>query len=268
MIPDYPVERLWNDPLAWVVAQLRFPPLSSFQSRPTLNPLFDALTVDYPHYSEERGVSLVLDDKGIRNQEGEKSHRFLSIDMLWAVTLGSESMSLECRRGGYEDIDNFISRFSRIARLLEQLGLKKQTRIGFRFVNEIRPTPSNGDYEFWREQLNPKVIGYDAAEQFGGKVLSTVSEVNIRRDDGTLRVRRGFLPGGSTVPQMMTPRGLTPTPSDSFYLVDLDYFDDSPIDFTPDVHERLRMYNHFMYRVFRWIIGDGLLWQNLKGDKK
>ncbi len=268
MIPDYTVERLWNDPLAWVIAQLRFPPLSSFQSRPSLNPFFDAIAVDYPHYSEERGVSLVLDDKGIRNQEGEKSLRFLSTDTLWAVTLGSESMSLECRRGGYEDIDNFISRFSRIARLLEQLGLKKQTRIGFRFVNEIRPTTSDGDYEFWREQLNPEVIGYDAAKQFGGKVVSTVSEVNIGRDDGMLRVRRGFLPAGSTVPQMMTPRGLTPVLTGSFYLIDLDYFDDSPTDFTPDVHERLRSYNHFMYRVFRWIIGDGPLWHELKGKTK
>src|SRR5690348_5771650 len=128
MIPDYPIDRLWNSPLAWVVSQLRFPPLSSFQERSKLTPFFEAVSGDYPYYSEERGMNLVLSDKGISNQEGEKSHRFLSADFLWAVALAPESLSLECRRGGYSDIADFTARFSRIARLLEQLGPKKQVR--------------------------------------------------------------------------------------------------------------------------------------------
>jgi uncharacterized protein (TIGR04255 family) len=267
MIPDYACERLWNSPIALVVAQVRFPPLSSFQERSKLTAFFDAVSSDYPHYSEDKALGIVLTDKGIRNQEGETSHRFTSSDFLWSVALGSESMGLECRRNGYKDISDFIARFSRISRLLEQLNPKKQLRFGFRFVNEIRVNGADTDYAYWYSKLNPEVLGYNAAESFGGTVDSTISEVNVRRDDGTLRVRRGYLPHGSTVPAMMTPRGPMLPATGAFYLIDIDYFDESVVDFDPDFQARLRGYDALIYRVFHWIVGDGELWSTLRGNQ-
>jgi uncharacterized protein (TIGR04255 family) len=265
MIPNYECEHLRNSPIALVVAQVRFSPLSNFQDSSRLAPFFDGVLSDYPHHANAKSQSILIDDKGsVRSQEGEATHRFTSSDFLWSVTLGSESMSLECSRNGYRDIADFSNRFNRIALLLAQLAPKKQLRFGFRFVNEMR-VEGGGAYAYWRSALNPAVLGYDAAAEFGGPILSTISEVNVQRDDGTLRVRRGFLPSGTTVPPLVTPRGPTIPASGPFYLIDLDYFSDAVVDFSPAFQPRLHDYNTFMYRVFHWIVGEGDLWSGLKG---
>ncbi len=264
MIPDYQCERLERSPLAAVIAQVRYSPFPTLD-RTRFAPFIDGVSSDYPFFSEDKTSAVVIDPSGaMRVQDGETLYRFTSADQLWSVSIGLTSMTLECRGQAYEGIEDFQRRFSRVAHLLQQLGPKKQLRFGFRFVNEIR-LEGGDEYQFWYEALNHDVLGYNAEHQFDGKVETTVSEVVVQRNDGTVRLRRGFL-SGTTVAPLPTPHPM-PIAHGPFYMIDIDYYDERVADYDPDFGGRLRAYNAYLFRVFHWIVGEGTLWQYLRGDE-
>lgn len=266
MIPNYTCERLANSPLAAVVAQVRFAPFPVLD-RARFSPFFDGAATDYPFFQEERGVNVVVDASSgaMTTQEGAAAYRFTSPDTAWVVRLGADTMSLECRGRAYDGIADFKRRFSRLAHLLHQLLPKKQLRFGFRFINEIR-VPGGDRYDYWYEALNQDVLGYNAETEFEGTVATTISEVVAQRDDGTIRLRRGFL-HGSTIASLPAPgASIMPTPMEPFYLIDIDYYDEKVVEFNPDFGDRLSAYNAYMFRVFHWIVGEGELWRHLQGS--
>jgi uncharacterized protein (TIGR04255 family) len=256
-------ESLPSNPIALVIAQLKFPLKSEVLERSRLSPFADIVNVDYPIYTEDHVVNMIVTDRGISPQQGEHLHRFTSPDKAWSAILGSEQLVLECRKGSYDGIDDFVGRFGTLVGALTALGVKQQVRLGFRFVNEIR-TSAGTAYSYWRSKLNKEALGFDAAEKFGGDVQSTIAEVTVLRPDGTFRLRRGFLPSGSTVAAsaIAGPQSISP-----FYLIDMDYFNEQVIDIKGDVAERLRAYNIFMHSTFRWLIGEGELLDSFRKAK-
>jgi hypothetical protein len=83
----------------------------------------------------------------------------------------------------------------------------------------------------------------------------------MRRSDGTLLMRHGYLNGTTVTPVVGSKPKQGP-----FYLLDLDYFDETPADFNPRPLDRIILYNNFLYRLFRWCIGEGALLAHLKGN--
>ncbi|TAM61808.1 TIGR04255 family protein [bacterium] len=257
MIPRAPCETLPNNPVAIALAQVRFPALPLFAERQHVAPFAESVLRRYPLWSEDRVVNLLVTDKGVAQQQGEPQYRFSTPDYSWSVVFGADQVALECRGPAYPGIVEFSERFCEVTRALQaHLPVHGQTRLGFRFINEIRIVGGN-EYSFWRRVLNRNVLGYDAANEFEGVVQNTISELSVARNDGVFRIRRGFIPGGSTVP----PRPGAPSqPLGPFYLIDLDYFNEQYQDFNPNFEPRLRAYNDFIYQVFRWVTdGDGTL---------
>jgi uncharacterized protein (TIGR04255 family) len=258
MIPRVQCETLPSNPVAIAVAQVRFPALPLFAERQHIAPLAESLLGRYPLWSEERVLNLLVTDKGVDQQQGDAQYRFSTPDYSWSVLFGADQIALECRGPAYPGITEFSQRFCEVTRNLQALlPVHGQTRFGFRFVNEIR-IEGGGEYSFWRRALNQEVLGFDAASEFEGVVQNTISELSVARPDGVFRLRRGFIPAGSTVPPRpgtQHSQALGP-----FYLIDLDYFNEQFQPFDPNFEPRLTAYNDFIYQVFRWIIdGDGTL---------
>jgi len=245
--------------LPLVAVQTRFPALPRLAER--VPDLREALRRDYPMFSDEKALNIVIRDGRATTEEGNRILRFSSIDLQWAAILAEDFVSLETR--AYAGIADFSGRvdalWSTIHRILDP---QYQTRIGLRFVNELRH-PEGDDYSTWRHLLNPELLGFNASEILGGSVRQTVSELVLERPDGQLILRRGFLRGTTVIP---LPGKIAPT--SGFFLLDLDYSDTTAGQFDSAPSARLREYNEFLYRIFRWAVSDGEYYGFLQGKSK
>src|SRR5262249_52135906 len=140
MIPDRPREKLPNNPLVLVIAQLRFPPLPRFHITDSqfYAPFAESIISAYPIMAQEQGVNVVVSEAGIQNQPGEHRLRFSTVDFGWSVFLGASQLALEARGEVYSSIEDFRDRFLVLTRAVQKLGVEYQTRFGLRFVNELR----------------------------------------------------------------------------------------------------------------------------------
>lgn len=259
LLPNIACERIPHAQLALVTAQTRFPAVTRLDER--VQDLREALRREYPVFADEKALNIVIRDGRAGTEEGGRVLRFSSIDMHWSVVVSEDYVALETRT--YDGISAFAARADEVWRVVDRiLNPQYQTRFGFRFVNEFRH-PEGDEYATWRRLLNPELLGFDAKSTLGGSVRQTISEVVLDRNDGQLVMRRGFL-RGTTV----TPLPGATTPNTGFFLLDLDYSDSTPGSFDPVPSTRLRAYNTFMYRIFRWAVGEGEYLGFLKGQRK
>jgi uncharacterized protein (TIGR04255 family) len=256
--PSYAHQVFASTALELSLVQVRYPPLARFKESGYLSSLSDVLGQQYPLLSTEQAMNIVVMPLGVGAAPGGDLLRFTSIDSKWSVVLTSDFVSLETRQ--YSDIDEFVVRFSAVLRLVaEHLRVRYQLRFGLRYVNEFRHD-RGATYAEWRELINPEFVGSALTGVVGGAVEQTISEVRTRRADGTLLLRHGFLTGTT-----VTPMGRAQPKSGPFYLLDLDYYDETVTEFEPGPEQRMRAYNDVLYSIFRWCIGDGEMYRVLGG---
>lgn len=257
-LPQYEYESFSNAALELCLVQVRFPVLPRFAEVGYLTNIQEALAEEYPLFGPEQAVNIVVTPQGVSQTASGQILRFNDIERRWSVILANDAVSLETRH--YSNIQEFTVRFNEVLRLVAiHLKPRLQLRFGLRYVNEFRHR--QGDrYEKWRLLLNPDLLGISGRNVLGGTVEQTIGEVRTKRADGTLLLRHGFLDGTTIAP--LAPK--TPQ-SGPFYLLDLDYYLEAPLPFDPRQTERMRAYNDYIYRVFRWVIGDGELYRQLRG---
>lgn len=259
LLPTYDHVLFNNSALELCLAQLKFPPVQRFSDESYMLGIKEALAEEYPLVSTEQGVNIVITPQGVNQTPGASMLRFTSIDSCWSVVLSGESVSLETRE--YTSINELAVRFASVlSHVAAHFHPRHQLRFGLRYINEFRYLKGNS-YKAWAYLLNADLLGLGAQSILGGSVEQTIGEVLTRRDDGYVLVRHGFLKGSTVAP--------TPThaaKNGPFYLLDLDYYDETPTKFEIEAPvERMLHYNDILYRVFRWSIGDGELFQQLRG---
>jgi|GEM_PF-756525 len=263
-LPSYDQIHFNAPALVLTLVQLKYPPLLRFSEEGYLTDIKEALAEEYPLISTEQPVSIVISLQGVSQSVNlaptANFQRFTSIDQQWSVLLTNESISLETR--AYTGITDFSRRFAHILRhVADYLQPHYQLRFGLRYINEFR-YPDGDSYAGWQRLLNPGLLGLGASGILGGTIEQTIGEVRTRREDGTLLVRHGFLKGTTVAPTAAYPAQTGP-----FYLLDLDYYDELPTKFDTDRPvQRMVGYNDILYRVFRWAISEGDLYQQLRGQ--
>jgi uncharacterized protein (TIGR04255 family) len=259
--PEYERVLFKNAALELCLVQLRYPPIPRFSEEKFLLGIKEALAEEYPLISTEQGMNIVIGLQGISQAPGSNMLRFNTIDSLWSVVLTSETVSLETRE--YTGISEFARRWTDILRIVAtHFQPRHQLRIGLRYVNEFR-YPSCDSYDTWRKLLNPALLNLDINSVLGGDIEQTIGEVRTRRDDGIVLLRHGFLKGTTVIP---TPKH--PAKIGAFYLLDLDYYDETATNFSVTAPaERIERYNDFLYRIFRWSIGQSELYEYLRGEQ-
>lgn len=257
-LPSYEQRLFPSAALELSLVQVRYPPLPRFGESGYLSGLSEALGQEYPLLSTEPAMNIVVTPQGATAVPGGDVRRLSSIDSRWSVVLAGDFVSLETRQSG--EIDEFSERFGAVLRLMaEHLHIRYQLRFGLRYVNEFRH-PRGDVYEEWRGLLNPSLLGPYSAGPLGGTVEQTIGEVRTRRADGTLLVRHGFLTGTTVAPEWRGQPKRGP-----FYLLDLDYYDETVMTFGSSVEQRMRSYGAVLYSIFRWSVGDGELYRALGG---
>jgi uncharacterized protein (TIGR04255 family) len=259
-LPNYDRVLMREAELELCLVQMRFSTAHRFSDERYLSAIKEELADEYPLTSTDRQMNVTVTPQGVVPEPGGTLLRFSTVDHGWSVILSNEVVSVESRQ--YSDIDELTSRFSAVLALVaEYLRPKLQLRFGLRYINEFR-FQGGESFETWRLLLNRAVLGLAAEDVLGGMIEQTIAEVRTRRGDGTVVVRHGFLQGTSVMPI-----GQRQPKTGPFYLLDLDYFEEKPIAFDPDPAPRMRAYNDVLYRVFRWFVGDGPLYEKLKGEQ-
>jgi uncharacterized protein (TIGR04255 family) len=260
LLPMYDQVIFNNSCLELCLAQLKYPPIQRFHNDSYMFDIREALATEYPLVTTEQAMSIVVSPQGVSQAPGANMLRFTSIDSRWSVVLSSEFISLETRE--YSNITEFSTRFADVLGHVDaHFNPRHQLRFGLRYINELRH-PNGGSYKAWTQLLNPNLLGLGARGVLGGRVEQTLGEVRTKRSDGSLLVRHGFLQGTTIIPTQNRP-----PKTGQFYLLDLDYFDETPVAFDAQHPiEQMRRYNDILYRVFRWSIGEDELYEYLRGE--
>jgi uncharacterized protein (TIGR04255 family) len=264
LLPTYDQVHFEAPALELTIVQVKFPPLPRFSEENYLTDIKAALAEEYPLISSEQPISFVISIQGVSqsvNQAAGLSFwRFTSIDGRWSVLLTNESISLETRE--YTNFSEFSDHFVRILHCLSNyLHIQHQLRFGLRYINEFR-LPAGETYEGWQRLLNSDLLGLGSRGILGGTIEQTIGEVRTHREDGILLVRHGFLKGTTVMPTPTHPAKTGP-----FYLLDLDYYNETPTKFEVESSaKRMARYNDILYRIFRWAIKEDELYHYLRGQ--
>lgn len=214
--PRYP-----NDPLRWVAADVRFPPV-------------DELTAEVPsairaHFKDRFPVSepmaqLAL-SLGVPGSPGTAPqqvtlHRMLQRDRLMAITLGREGLTLESTDyPGWTDFSRVLSE------LVDQLASAScpdgVLRIGLRYVDEIRLPTAPATTREWLKWIDPSLMG---PLNLGSEEPSTANiALQFGEPPGYVTVfRAGPVPRGRSVNQDGPLRQPFPFPDGPYFLLDTD----------------------------------------------
>jgi uncharacterized protein (TIGR04255 family) len=255
-LPKYEDVVLQNPPLVLAVCQVRFPRafglLQSAELRAFQKPIQDAYPVPAV------GAEVILEAQSGADAKIKKSRdklTFSTPDGGWTVSLTEEFLGLETR--AYEGFASFRVRLGEaLDALLACVEGVKPTRVGLRYINEIRV----GETPDWSRVIREELRGPLSTDvmQHASQCLQ---EIVISTDEQTgLTMRHGLLPGGTTVAGADVPEG------EPFYLLDCDVFRTFSMDSlrTIDPSEIVATtseFNEAAYSLFRWSIQDEYLSQ-------
>jgi len=255
-VPHSPPFKLTHDPLAQVICQIRFSPILRLRQREAVIPFHENLGSEYPRYSEQKAVSLLITPSGTTQQDNpDLLHRFQDRDARYTIILAPDFVALETRK--FDTIDQFATRVARAATAVATIySPAEATRFGLRFINELR-LPLRGLEEEMVRAIAPDVLGIVGMADLAQVVQSAQQVIELRGSGHRIVTRHGlFRTGGTTVD-----RAAEDSPplgeAKPFYLLDFDVFTDEPRPFSPDgIDDLLRSFNDQARSLFSYAVNE------------
>lgn len=240
-------------PLVLAVFQVQFSNLPEVADQKYVEPFRRVIERDYPKFAQTSQVTVQMDlMSGEPRQLQTVQWRFTDEEANWTVVLAPDFLTLEVRRYGH--FEEFTSRLrSLLIALAEQVRPKVGTRLGLRYINEIRLGVEGLD-----SIVRPEVLGLLSVSEVEKHVAQSLQEVTLRfPEDQSIQVRHGFFPDGSTV----QPLPGKPAPSGPFYLLDFDasrtFSAPALLEVEPDeIGEYVEKYHDEIEKIFRWSMTD------------
>lgn len=260
-LPEVPFEGFEDSPLVLAMCQVRFSNVLGLADSALIGPFQREIQDRYPVSQEIAGlemqVSLEHGEPEIREKGAVRSFRFADSTDNWAVVLAQDFVSVETR--AYERFSDFLARLRQVLIALNRhVRPTIRTRIGLRYVNEIRPGHSNWASIVREELLGPLTVSELTVNT---TALTAVQQLLLRYPNNLgINIRHGTFLDGTTVqplPGQEPERGL-------FYLLDFDAFHEAqtamslPVD-TDEICQYVESFNRAIYRLFRWALKDDYL---------
>lgn len=244
-------------PLILALCQVRYAPMLNVTNPIAVAPFQEAIIGDYPVLSQEQNVNVHvegdLNRASVQHSSGSTSWRFTDTEDTWTVVLTTEFLTLETR--SYSDFSEFLTRLKKVmTALAKSIRPSVGKRIGLRYVNEIRPGNSDGTSD-WTSIIRPELLGALAIPQIAGFAKHSIQLIQLQGpSDIGVNIQHGSFPQGTVV----TPRSDTEYLSDSFYLVDVDVYQ----EFKPGelyvkpkaICDFVEKYHEILSLLFRWSI--------------
>ncbi|WP_394836097.1 TIGR04255 family protein [Pendulispora rubella] len=238
---EVPLERA---PLTRVIAQVRFPTLTSLGRADFIIPFQERIRERYPILHPEHGAGFLLGPAGVTIQKNDVTiWRFQSTANDWRVSLAPDFVALEST--AYKDRDDFFERLEHIVTALEVVvNPVISDRLGLRYINRIR----GPEFERLGTMIRREILGIGATT-IAGRVYSVCESV-FTQGTVSLHTRWGLVPPGATTdPTSVEPIG---EPS---WILDLDMSRAEQVRF--DVRGIVadgRSFAKTIHNFFRWSV--------------
>ncbi len=224
-LPDVERTQFEKNFIKTAVCEFRFPALLEFETKPPVQ-LQKELRKDFPHYERQQSVS--LNDPADR----EVKHLFKSKKGDWTVSFRSSAIAIETSRyTHFEDFHRQVQVVLDKSRPL--LDTDFFTRVGLRYINEVRIEDAKLDGWIREELIAPLVTGvYGTVDRFAQEVRGVTK-------NGKYSFRHGIV-------------GLEPDKGD-LYTIDFDFYNENVE--ANIVLALISEYNKESFRFFSWVIG-------------
>ena len=250
---------LGRSPLLRVLAQVRFPPLSTLSiGDDTAKRVATELSHDYPVFNEGREMVVTISPQGVSQQPGGgRTWELQDADGNWHVTFGSNFVSVHT--SAYLSRNDFVARLNQVISCFMSAASPPRTeRIGVRYINGLE----EGDLTDLPALVRPEMLGGLAAphveyevrvERALSEALYHLPSTNVSSGD-SLQARWGLLPPGTIIDPTLP--GI-PSP---IWLLDMDSFRTGHGEFTSAAVSSAALgLAERAYRFFRWVITDDFL---------
>lgn len=269
MLPLPRVERivLKHSPLALALCQVQFSSVLSVADPAFVAPFQQAIANHFPVANPlqiaDMQLTIGLVEASVQPFRTAPQWEFSDRENTWKVVLASSFVSLETR--SYTDFGEFLDRFNTVLTALSRhVRPEVGTRIGLRYINELRPDDKDWSRVIARQMLGPLAA---PAFQAHAEQAAAIQQITLRYPDHQgINIHHGVIPNGTTV----RPRPGEPIPQGEFYLLDVDAYREFPLpaglSMEPlKIREYVQAYHDVVYRFFRWSITQEYL-AALKGD--
>ncbi len=243
-----------RSPLAFVVAQVRFPLVAAISDQQFLAPFQERIRATYSDLKAETETQVTFTPDGVQVKEGSRVWRFIESDGPWEVTLSSEFLALSSRR--YTNREDFLTRLGTLLSALA-VWIEPRTvrRFGIRYIDRV--TGPEATRESMTTFVRPEVLGTTAVElPTSVRQNHSLTECEFRFDEdppSALRAKWGFLPPNATFDPAVEPA------SENSWVLDLDCsHQEQPFD-PKAILIAGQTYSDRIYRFFRWAVTDDFL---------
>lgn len=254
-LPTQPRTVFERTPLALAICQVRFPVMLNVSNPGTVAAFQAAIQNDYPIGTSvtQLGVAFSLQAgqiAGMQNQTPTVLWRFADANDDWTVVLSQEFISLETR--SYESFEDFEARLRRVLdALADSVRPKHYTRIGLRYINELRP-----GHQDWSTVVRSELLGPMSVSALSDRGLRWSQQILLEGPEGKkLHVQQGVVPSGTTVERRAGEDEPAPEP---FYLLDIDAYQEFtrplPEMSVTKISEQVRAAHETTSEFFRWAI--------------
>lgn len=238
-------------PLVRVIAQARFPLITSIEKREFIASFQEVIRSEYPSLRPAQNRALVLGPEGLVEKSESRTWRFNDASEEWRVTLAPDFLAFETTK--YTSRDDFLARFGFVLRALEsEIDPQVIDRLGIRYVDRVVGDPLSE----LAKLVKPEVAGVLASGLFEFTHQAVCEHLfKLPDEGGRLMARWGLLPPNSSV----NPAVVEPIDEMS-WLLDLDAFlsESRPFDSEALVQET-RALAERIYTFFRWTVTDEFL---------
>ena len=258
---DVPRIMLKHPPLVLALCQVKFSSLLGVTDRHLLA-FQRSVQADYPIATSTEAVELTIGRHPISTEIRSEQRKipqwqFTDRHDNWKIVLSQDFMTLEAR--AYSDFDEFINRLEdAIGSLAEHIQPTFITRIGLRYVNEIRLNTLKGN-NHWHKIIHTDLLGPLVLPEFmeqASQVISAQQLVFRYPDNRGINIHHGLLAEGTTVRGHKKPQEI----NDPFYLLDFDVFQEFPLPGnviavdSSVIQQFVKEYHEIIYQLFRWSV--------------
>jgi len=247
-VPSVPLSR---SPLAFVVAQIRFPLVTSISDESFIGPFQEQLRSTYGDLRREDETQVLVGPDGVHNVRGGVVWRFSDGPDGWEVALTPEFVALAT--GNYTNREDFLTRLRQMVEALESwLHPPKVRRLGVRYIDRIQ---EESNLVRLSELLRLEVVGpYNVPSPEAVKLNNVLTDCDYAfSDDSLLRARWGFLGARTTFDPALAP---VDTPS---WVLDLDASHGERDFDISTILDQVQLFSDRIYRYFRWVVTDEFL---------
>lgn len=243
-------------PLVRVIAQIRFPLITSIENKSFIGAFQEAIRDKYPILQQEQTRSLVFGSQGVTQSE-QVTWRFVDAQGNWRLSLSLDFVALETT--AYTSRSDFISRLENLLIALnEHIKPKIVQRFGVRYIDRLVGQAVNDISKLVRSEITGIV-----ALDFGEYIHQSINEslFSLPGGEDQIIARWGLIPPNGT----FDPDAIEPVDEPS-WILDLDMSLSKQRDF--DVEELLNEAQRFaerIYTFFRWAVTDEFL-QHFGGE--